>query len=725
MIKYVKPALFLLSFFLFLPSIKSQEQLNFNEKVTEKFLKFCEAIPREEIFVHTDREEYIAGEDIWFNLYLIDRQSNKPSADSKLAYFELLNPDNRPVVQKRIKIEKGFGPGQIVLPDTLSAGRYTLRVYTNWMKNFLPGNCFMKNINIYNAISSRSFKGKSNSGNFFPKGANINNSTGLSDKGIAWKVNNLKFDTLEILLNTDDNFRSRNGNLCYLFIQTHGVINLTSSINLRGENTRFDVPKNVLIPGINDLVIFDSRGNPLLERYIYTPVKRNQYLTLNSFDSCKIRNKITLEVEFDKELTSSLTTTNLSISVAPETNYNLNSDLIDYMVFGSEFGILPDEIRNSKLNELPPEILDNFLLNVKSNWIGWKSILSGDLPFLKYKMENEEHFISGRLVNKNTQLPDSDKYLFLSIPGKDAVFQYAKTDNEGNFSFNIPITEKVQDIIIQPEEVDRNNMVKIESSFSEDYLPVENLPDSLNKLVPTHILKWSVNYQVRKIYGSTLTGGQTNRNIPLLRSKRFYGKPDIELVMDDYIKLPVMQEVFFELIPGVFLKNRKSIYDFSIADPVDNKIYEKPPVLMIDGVVIDDPSIIANLDPEFVEKIDAVKAKYFVGDYLFYGLVNVITRAGNYSSVNLPDYAVRMPYRVIEPVNSFISPDYSTEEKKLSRIPDFRNTLYWNSSITPDKNGIVKVEFWASDYTSDYKIDIQGITSEGKNISYMKIIEIK
>ena len=38
------------------------------------------------------------------------------------------------------------------------------------------------------------------------------------------------------------------------------------------------------------------------------------------------------------------------------------------------------------------------------------------------------------------------------------------------------------------------------------------------------------------------------------KPKRFYGKPDIELIMKDYVKLPTMEEVFFELIPRITLK---------------------------------------------------------------------------------------------------------------------------------------------------------------------------
>jgi len=230
---------------------------------------------------------------------------------------------------------------------------------------------------------------------------------------------------------------------------------------------------------------------------------------------------------------------------------------------------------------------------------------------------------------------------------------------------------------------------------------------------------------VRKIYECSSVGAAVTRSIPQIHPKRFYGEPDVELRMADYIKLPVMQEVFFELMPGVSLKAKKATYELTILDPVEKKFLDKQPVLMVDGVVINDASIIANLDPEIVEEIDAYKQKYFVGDYFFYGLINVITKAGNYSSVILPNYAMRIPYKVIDPLNSFKSPDYSSVEMKSNRIPDFRNTLYWNPSVKTDKEGKAGIEFWSSDNTTDYMINIQGVTSNGKMISLRKILSVK
>jgi hypothetical protein len=85
----------------------------------------------------------------------------------------------------------------------------------------------------------------------------------------------------------------------------------------------------------------------------------------------------------------------------------------------------------------------------------------------------------------------------------------------------------------------------------------------------------------------------------------------------------------------------------------------------------------------------------------------------------------RLSYRVADPVYCFSSPDYSTDEKKASRIPDYRNTLYWNPCVRPDRNGKAQVEFWSSDNASSYLINMQGITQEGKAFSLNKIIWVK
>jgi hypothetical protein len=723
MSKYCKPACRLLPLFFTLVSF-GQARQDFLDVVSDKFLKYCSSVPREEIYVHTDRQEYVAGENIWFDVYLFDRQTAKTSGSDKIAYFEILNPVNNPVVQKRISLANGFGPGQIVLPDTISSGIYTLRAYTSWMKNFLPDNCFSKKLTIHNPLNGKSFN--MNSGlKEKPSGtAAVIKSSGLTDSDFLVEIDKQSQESIRIIINSSGAFRLAEGSTCYLFVQTHGIINLKRIVSLSDEAAVINMPRNLLIPGINHITLFSASGKPVCERLLYTPDRKTDNINIVISENFNSRELIPVGIEMKNSSSETGISGDLSISVAPA-GVSSFPGIDDYMIFGSEFGVLSDKLLTSLINDLPADSVDKLLVSMKSSWIDWDKILSGNLPVLRYKKETEYHFLNGRLINKISQVPDPDQFLFLSMPGKNATFQYVRTDKDGDFTFNVPLDEKFRDLIIQPENAERNNNVKIESSFSDKFPELVQVNSAPAQSTGQDNSKLAVNYQVMKIYRSDELPEKSSPVVFSGGLKRFYGKPDIELVMDDYIKLPVMQEVFFELMPGVFMKKKRTGYEITIADPFENRIFDKTPLMFIDGVIVKDPDIIANLDPELVEKIDAVKSRYFVGEYLFYGLVSVITRAGDFRNVTLPDYAVRLPYRVTEPVKSFSSPDYVTPEKKQSHIPDFRNTLYWNPSVKTGNDGKAVVEFWSSDFRSDYEISVQGISGDGKPVSFRKNIKIR
>jgi uncharacterized protein YfaS (alpha-2-macroglobulin family) len=91
----------------------------------------------------------------------------------------------------------------------------------------------------------------------------------------------------------------------------------------------------------------------------------------------------------------------------------------------------------------------------------------------------------------------------------------------------------------------------------------------------------------------------------------------------------------------------------------------------------------------------------------------------------MPDYAVVLPYRVIDKPDIFIAPDYTDKQNSLSRIPDLRNTLYWNPSVKTDRNGEAQIEFWTSDLPGTYTINIQGISATGEKVSLNKSFMVR
>ncbi len=674
--------------------------------------------------MNTDREVYISGEEMWFSAYLFDRQKQEPSGRSRIVYVELLNPDNRPVVQKKVGMNNGFGPGQLAIPDTLTTGNYTLRAYTSWMKNFLPVNCYVKKVRIWNALNTRRFAEKEE-----PAGLKNNDNNAFlnsvsADKSISISLDKTKQGMLRVTVDANSAYRSRNNSLIYIFIQTHGKADYVNAVLLSGDTTSTLVPLSYLSEGINQVTVFNLQGMPVCERYIYTPGMKEENLYTTVADSLGCRSKIDIGISL-KGMVAGKYNSGLSISVSPSVAHKPGDNIENYMLLGSEFGLMDPVLYTGNNGEIDPVKLNSLLLNAHSNWIDWNRIIKFKGENLEYPFEDEFYYIYGSLIGNGRDNDKSGKFIFLSKPGKVATFKYSKTDEKGNFVFGLHIDESLKKLIIQPENAVQGQTLKIESPFSDVYLNSGVESDSANIRPPSYIAEWETSYQVRKIYSIRSTGTYLPPVTSPLTPLRFYGKPDIEINMADYIKLPVMQEVFFELVTGAFLKERNAAWEITIADPVDNIIYNKPPVLMIDGVVIKDASVIANLDPELVQKIDVVREEYMVGDYLFYGVVNIITHSGDFSNGTLPDEAVTYPYRVLDPVYSFMSPDYSSSASRNSRIPDFRTTLYWNPSVTLDKDGKADVSFWTSDLTSDYEICIQGITPDGKPITVRKKIRVR
>lgn len=159
--------------------------------LTKQFEAYRNQTLPEKLFVHTDKELYVAGEIMWFKLYAVDGYFNRPLDMSKVAYVEVLDIDNNPLLQAKIKMTNADGNGSLFVPVTINSGNYKLRAYTNWMKNAGPEYFFEKKFTIINtqkatatlAATSRPMADI----RFYPEGGNL--VTGINSK-VAFELTN-------------------------------------------------------------------------------------------------------------------------------------------------------------------------------------------------------------------------------------------------------------------------------------------------------------------------------------------------------------------------------------------------------------------------------------------------------------------------------------------------------------------------------------------------------
>ncbi|MBX0288929.1 hypothetical protein K3G63_00680 [Hymenobacter sp. HSC-4F20] len=132
----------------------------------------------EKLFLHLDQPTYLSGETLWFKVYAVEGTRHTPAALSKVAYVELLNERHQPVAQVKVALHHGAGQGSVLLPRTLASGTYTVRAYTNWMRNAGPAFYFQQPVTVITPsrlpVSAASAAGPDRYDvQFFPEGGSL------------------------------------------------------------------------------------------------------------------------------------------------------------------------------------------------------------------------------------------------------------------------------------------------------------------------------------------------------------------------------------------------------------------------------------------------------------------------------------------------------------------------------------------------------------------------
>jgi hypothetical protein len=147
------------------------------DSLQQKFISYQTNNYNEKIFVHTDKTFYLTGESIWFKIYCVDECFHKPTSISKIVYVEIINKENKSVLQAKIAINNGYGNGSFIIPSFVSSANYIIRAYTKWMENFDAEYFFQSQLTIFNnlknGIEQEAQPPKSYTITFFPEGGNL------------------------------------------------------------------------------------------------------------------------------------------------------------------------------------------------------------------------------------------------------------------------------------------------------------------------------------------------------------------------------------------------------------------------------------------------------------------------------------------------------------------------------------------------------------------------
>ena len=313
--------------------------------------------------------------------------------------------------------------------------------------------------------------------------------------------------------------------------------------------------------------------------------------------------------------------------------------------------------------------------------------------------------ISGSVVYVEDQAPAPRARLHFSSPGKQYDYFGTMTDDQGRFVLTIPERTGTQEFLVACESSgDAKTEIRIDQDFASDPIPFRARQFTLSPHEKELASRMLMNMQFSHIYEVKRTSPvpESGKNL----SVPFYGNPTTTTRLNEFIKLPTMNEVFVNLVPDVFVFYKQGVPYLSIYSPSRN-ISLYPPLILIDGIPIFDQQDIFSLDPERIEQIEVLNDVYVRGGLIFGGMIFITTSQGDMAAVELPEGSYFFDYLALHPGN--IQIPYVPSE----RIPDTRNTLLWIDRIHLDSDETRTVRFYAASGKGEYHILIRGVSSRG------------
>ena len=747
------------------------------DKIAHSFGFYHQNNFQEKLFVHTDKEQYIASELLWFKLYVVSAPNFIPTDLSKVAYIELITQNNEVVLQAKIALEKGVGSGSFVIPSNIANGKYKLRAYTNWMKNYGPSSFFEKQISIYNVQKSPSIPTsvvKSPSIQFFPEGGDLIN--GISNyvgfkvistdgRGIDVKgfIVNKKNDTLArfkslkfgigkfnftpvndevyrailvsksdgvfikklpeakaqgyamALHNTENNLiLDVNTNLkddkVFLFVHSGSKTTFSEIGKINNGKAVFTIDKNKLEDRISYLTVFNESGQAVCERLYFKKTNQKLNIEISTKPQFKTREKINVALAISDSQGQAI---NGSFSIAVRKLDSLQLvDEVDMVSYFSLSAELKGNIESPSyyFNNNNPEVdlaLDNLVLTQGWRKFNWSEVLNEQIPKFKFLPEVDGHLITGKINNKNGSVAKY-RQLFLSVPANRNQFYDGESDTSGHFLFNTKGFYGKNEIVVQTESDDTTSVIEINTPFSNQYTPIEISDFKVKTNLINELQELNLSVQVQNAYAADRLKKFT---LPIVDTIPFYGKPYKTYKFADYTLFSTMEETLRSYITETFVRGKQNNYSVRLLGK--EVALEDNPLVLLDGIPYFDINKAMQIDPKKIEKLEIIPENYYYGSSQYAGILSFFSIKNNLANAEINPNAIVLDYDGLQLQREFYVPTYDSEAQRSSRIPDFRNVLYWSPKIAIDANGKGQINFYSSDLKGTYIGVVNGLTDNG------------
>ena len=143
--------LFIISLLVFVCQLSLAQTEN---KVANSYNNYFEN-SREIPHLHLNKTSFLKGENVWFQAYVLDQNSQKLHEKTSNLYVSIYDESGKIKDQQLVRIKNGTGYGNIKIDSSFTKSSYYLRASTKWMKNFKEDNSYSQKIKILKNVENR------------------------------------------------------------------------------------------------------------------------------------------------------------------------------------------------------------------------------------------------------------------------------------------------------------------------------------------------------------------------------------------------------------------------------------------------------------------------------------------------------------------------------------------------------------------------------------------
>lgn len=329
--------------------------------------------------------------------------------------------------------------------------------------------------------------------------------------------------------------------------------------------------------------------------------------------------------------------------------------------------------------------------------------------------------ISGKIVSKTANNSLENKNIAISIPGKNFEVKISKTNQNGHFIFILDKSNSNSNVIIQLIDADKENFtIEIDKPKTPNYSGLTFNTDLIfNTDFNKNIKERAISSQIENAYYNITKDSL----VPIKDLKKFYEPVAKDYILDDFTRFPTLKETTVEIVKEMNYKQTKNKYELYLNDYDRNYELTGIPLVMVDGLVIQDMNELFEYKMSNVYKISVSNNGYYYGTKLFDGPISFTTKNFDYVSKLSGSFIIKPD--ILRPLakKEYYQPDYRNKDKN-TRIPDYRHQLAWLPNIKLNEKE-KSLSLYTSDVNGQFEIIIEGFTELGKPVYIKEIIEVK